>query len=73
MLHSVNPEVFTMIDEAKKITPDCEMADIITELFVAVNKLYNKHLQEDTMAWMEYYEEVKSSKDDLSLQCLQEE
>ena len=73
MLYSINPEVFIMIEEAKKIAPDCEMADIITELFVVVNKLYNKHLQEDTIAWMEYYEKMKSSTEDLSLKYLQEE
>ena len=42
LLRYTNPEVFTMIDEAKKITPNYEMADIITELFVVVNKIYNK-------------------------------
>ena len=41
-LSRIYPEVFTMIDEAKKITPNYEMADIITELFVVVNKIYNK-------------------------------
>ncbi len=42
LLRHTNPEVFTMIDEAKKITPNYEMADIVTELFVVVNKIYNK-------------------------------
>ena len=72
MLQRINPEVFTMIDEAKKITPNYEVADIVTELFVVVNKLYNKHLQEDTDAWMEYYEKIKTTEDS-SLQYLQEE
>ena len=72
LLHRTNPEVFTMIDGAKKITPNYEMADIITELFVVVNKVYNKHLKEDMIAWKEYYEKSNNT-EDLSLKYFQEE
>ena len=52
------PEVLTMIDEAKKIAPNVEMADVVTELFVVINEIYSEQIKSDTVAWQEYYEAV---------------
>ena len=72
-LSRINPEVFTMIEESRKIAPESEEADIITELFIVVNDLYNKRLKEDTIAWQKYYEDRHTPVTELALKCLQEQ
>ena len=73
MLGRINPEVFSMLKEAKKIAPTSEEVDIITELFIVVNDLYNHYMKEDTKAWQKYYEELHTPTTKLAIKYLQEQ
>lgn len=69
-----HPEVNQLLEKAKNITPDLDIADILTELVVVVNKLHAEFFMQDMNAWRKYYaDRDQAPVAELALKYLQEQ